>query len=71
MKSAKPHKEPAPELRQETVKPSESSTRPRRPSYPPDVLSHEGNVEFLRSVAEICNARADEVEQAKSKKHHR
>lgn len=55
MRPAKPRKQPA------------STSRPR-PSYPPDVLSDEAHVEFLRSIADICNARADEVERAKAER---
>jgi hypothetical protein len=38
-----------------------------RPSYPTEPLADEAEVEFLRSIADICNARADEVEEAKTK----
>jgi hypothetical protein len=52
MKPEKPRKNPA-------LKPSR-----RRIAYPREVLGEKSNVEFLRSIADICNARADEVEQA-------
>lgn len=63
MKSEKPRKTPAPGalLRPGSSPPSKTRARP---SYPRDVLSDEAEIEFLRSVADICNARASEVEEA-------
>jgi hypothetical protein len=51
VKPEKPRKNPA-------LKPS------RRLVYPPVVLTEEGHVEFLRFMADINNARADEIEEA-------
>jgi hypothetical protein len=67
-----PHKEPA---RQDSPAPPIGATkapaRSRRPSYPTQPLADEAEVEFLRSIADICNARADEVEEAKAKRQAR
>jgi hypothetical protein len=65
MKPAKPRKRPVPKVPQR-VADSKHPVARARPSYPPDVLSDDADVEFLRSIADICNARADEVEQAKA-----
>jgi len=67
MKPAKSRKPPVSKvaLRAVDSKPPIARTRP---SYPSDVCSEEAHVEFLRSIADICNARADEVEQAKAER---
>jgi hypothetical protein len=43
--------------------------RGKRPSYPTEPLAEGADVEFLRSLADLCNARADEVEAAKAKRN--
>jgi hypothetical protein len=67
-----PHKEPASrESRPTPIGAAKAPGRSRRPSYPPEPLADEAEVEFLRSIADICNARADEVEEAKAKRKAR
>ena len=51
-------------------KPAPAASR-QKPMYPTEPLADEAEVEFLRSIADICNARADEVEEAKAKRHAR
>jgi hypothetical protein len=70
VKPAGPRKN-RPKPRQEKPDPPNPPARTRRPLCPADVLSHEANVEFLRSIADICNARADEVEQAETREGDR
>jgi hypothetical protein len=67
-----PHKKPAPAAsRQRPIGAAKAPARARRPSYPTEPLADEAEVEFLRSIADICNARADEVEEAKAKRQAR
>jgi hypothetical protein len=67
-----PHKEPASrEARPARIDATKAPARSRRPSYPTQPLADEAEVEFLRSIADICNARADEVEEAKAKRQGR
>jgi hypothetical protein len=63
-----PHKDPtAGESRPAPVGATKAPARSRRPSYPVEPLAKGAEVEFLRSLADICNARADEVEEAKTR----
>jgi hypothetical protein len=67
-----PHKETASrEFRPAPIDATRAPAKSRRPSYPVEPLADEAEVEFLRSIAEICNARADEVEEAKTKRKAR
>jgi hypothetical protein len=67
-----PHKEPASrEYRPAPIDATKAPARSRRPSYPTQPLADEADVECLRSIADICNARADEVEEAKAKRQAR
>lgn len=64
-----PHKEPTPgEAQPAPVGATKAPASRRRPSYPVEPLAKGAEVEFLRSLADICNARADEVEEAKAKR---
>ena len=42
----------------------EALARPRGDDCPPQVLSFEGEIAYLRGMADILNARADEIESA-------
>lgn len=43
---------------------SDAYPRPQRVVYPPDVLSFESEIAYLRGQADLFNARADEMEVA-------
>jgi hypothetical protein len=65
-----PRKKRKPEAPRPTpIGAAKAPVRGRRPSYPTEPLADEAEVEFLRSIADICNARADEVEGAKAKRN--
>jgi len=65
-----PHKKPgSKDPRQTPIGAIKAPARSKRPFYPTEPLADEAEVEFLRSIADICNARADEVEGAKAKRN--
>jgi len=67
-----PHKKPvSQDPRPTPIGATRAPAWSKRPSYPTEPLADEAEVEFLRSIADICNARADEVEEAKAKEKAR
>lgn len=61
--------DPASDAAQDAGEGAASTRAPRkRNAYPPEVNTPEAHVEFLRSVANIINERADEVERHLAKR---